>query len=121
MPTRRDVLSSATTMLTATLTPAFAGSADAAQKQKVSGPAVQRLRSKRPNILFIFTDQERYCPKWPSGLSLPAHEALQRRGVTFKKHYCPATMCTSSRSVMMTGLTTPDNGMFENTDAPYIG
>jgi len=121
MPTRRDVLSSATTMLTATLMPAFAGSADAAQKQKVSGPAVQRLRSKRPNILFIFTDQERYCPKWPSGLSLPAHEALQRRGVTFKKHYCPATMCTSSRSVMMTGLTTPDNGMFENTDAPYVG
>lgn len=29
-------------------------------------------------------------------------------------------MCTSSRSVMLTGLTTVDNGMFENCDMPYV-
>jgi arylsulfatase len=29
-------------------------------------------------------------------------------------------MCTSSRSVMMTGLQTADNGMSENTDAPWV-
>lgn len=29
-------------------------------------------------------------------------------------------MCTSSRSVMLTGLQTADTGMFDNTDAPYI-
>jgi arylsulfatase A-like enzyme len=120
MPTRRDVISAATSALAATLAPDFKGPAQAAAKQNVSAPVVQRLRSKRPNILFIFTDQERYWPKWPAGLSLPAHETLQKRGVTFHKHYCPATMCTSSRSVMMTGLTTPNNGMFENVDVPYI-
>ncbi|MGO9038921.1 MAG: sulfatase-like hydrolase/transferase [Steroidobacteraceae bacterium] len=74
----------------------------------------------RPNIIFVFSDQERYFPKLPTGLSLPAHERLQRSGVTFHNHYCPATMCTSSRSVLLTGLSTGVNGMFENTDMPYV-
>lgn len=74
----------------------------------------------KPNIILVFSDQERYFPKLPSGLALPAHERLQRSGVTFHNHYCPATMCTSSRSVLLTGLTTPVNGMFENTDMPYV-
>jgi len=74
----------------------------------------------RPNILFVFTDQERYLAHWPAGLSLPGRERLGADGVTFTAHYCPATMCTSSRSVIMTGLQTPDNGMFENVDLPYV-
>lgn len=72
------------------------------------------------NILFIFTDQERYFRSWPPGFSLPGRERIQRTGVTFHNHYCPATMCTSSRSVLMTGLTTPVNRMFENLDLPWI-
>jgi len=70
------------------------------------------------NILFVFTDQERYHASWPKGLTLPGHERLQKSGVTFTNHQCPATMCTSSRSVMLTGLQTADNGMFENLDVP---
>src|SRR5215472_16983837 len=49
------------------------------------------------NILFIFTDQERYTAKWPKGLSLPGHERLQKTGVTFTQHYTSAIMCTPSR------------------------
>lgn len=71
------------------------------------------------NILFIFTDQERYTPKWPTGLSLPAHERLQQTGVTFTQHYTSAIMCTPSRSVLMTGLQTADNKMFDNCDCPW--
>jgi arylsulfatase A-like enzyme len=77
-------------------------------------------RAQRPNFLFVFSDQERYWSKWPSGLTLPGHERLAKKGVAFQNHYCPATMCTSSRAVMLTGLTTPNNGMFENTNVPYI-
>lgn len=73
-----------------------------------------------PNILFVFTDQERYFDKLPAGLKLPGHEWLQQRGITFLNHYCPAVMCTSSRAVLLTGLQTPDNGMFENVDMPYV-
>lgn len=71
------------------------------------------------NILFIFTDQERYTSQWPSGFSLPAHERLQRTGVTFAHHYTSAIMCTPSRSVLMTGLQTADNSMFDNCDCPW--
>ena len=93
-----------------------------AQAQTQPAPNVQAGRAKRskPNILFVFTDQERYRRRWPSGLSLPGHERLQRTGVTLHNHYCPAVMCTSSRAVLLTGLQTADNGMFENADVPWV-
>ena len=72
------------------------------------------------NILYIFTDQERYFSDWPSGLDLPGHERLQEDGTTFTNHYIGAVMCTSSRAIMMTGLTTPDNLMYENLDMPWV-
>jgi len=96
--------------------------AQAKQDAKKAAPAPARTRrSGRPNILFVFSDQERYRAKWPTGVSLPGHDWLQKKGVTFHNHYCPATMCTSSRSVMVTGLTTVDNRMFENCDMRYVG
>lgn len=73
-----------------------------------------------PNILFVFTDQERYFRQFPAGMSLPAHERLWRTGTTFTNHYISAVMCTPSRSVMMTGLQTVDNRMVENTDMPWV-
>jgi arylsulfatase len=96
--------------------------AQAKQEAKKPAPVPARARrSGRPNVLFVFSDQERYRAKWPTGVSLPGHDWLQKKGVTFHNHYCPATMCTSSRSVMVTGLTTVDNRMFENCDMRYVG
>ena len=116
---RRDVLAIAAGAVGAPLAiPAFVRSAGAQSKKTTS--TRRNTPSGRPNILFIFTDQERYRTKWPTGLKLPAHERLRNTGVTFHNHYCPATMCTSSRSVILTGLTTPNNGMFENCDMPYV-
>lgn len=112
---RRKVLALAAGALAAPLL-----GAGAARAQTQAAPATLRTSSKARNILFVFTDQERYHARWPSGLSLPGHERLQRRGVTFTNHQCPATMCTSSRSVMLTGLQTADNGMFENLDVPWM-
>jgi len=83
------------------------------QRQKAGGSR-QGL-----NILFIFTDQERYTAEWPTGLSLPGHERLQKTGVTFTQHYTSACMCTPSRSVLLTGLQTADNKMFDNCDCPW--
>jgi len=72
------------------------------------------------NILFIFTDQERHFSRWPRRLSLPGHERLARDGTYFAQHHIGATMCTSSRSIMMTGLQTVQNGMSENLDVPWV-
>lgn len=116
--TRRDFLGTAAGAISASLLAStLIGTARA--QGRPPAPAVTRPRGA-PNILFVFTDQERYHARWPAGLSLPGHERLQRTGVTFTSHYCPATMCTSSRSVMVTGLQTPDNGMFENLDVPWM-
>ncbi len=115
--TRRKFLTaSAGVALAGALLPAGFG---IAQAQAPVAPAMGRRRG-RPNILFVFTDQERYHARWPGGLSLPGHERLESAGVTFTNHQCAATMCTSSRAVMMTGLQTPDNGMFENLDVPWM-
>jgi arylsulfatase len=118
-PTRRAVLAGAA---------AFAGLAGAggrpgaAQAQPLAAPglAVRGGAARPRNLLFVFTDQERYAARWPAGLSLPGHERLARGGVTFHAHHCPAVMCTSSRAVLMTGLQTPDNRMFENADVPWV-
>lgn len=91
---------------------------EASANEFKSRPAPPRL--KQPNILFVFTDQERYPRNWPKDLVLPGHERLKQRGVTFHNHYCPAVMCTSSRAVLLTGLQTADNRMFENADMPYV-
>ena len=114
---RRAVLAGAA----ATLAGKAAGFGTAsAQPVAAPGLAIRGGGNRRPNLLFVFTDQERYAARWPAGLSLPGHERLARAGVTFQQHYCPAVMCTSSRAVLMTGLQTPDNRMFENTNAPWI-
>lgn len=117
---RRAVLAGAAAMLAGAA--AGLGAPGAASAQPVAAPslAIRGGGTRRPNLLFVFTDQERYAARWPAGLSLPAHERLARSGVTFHAHYCPAVMCTSSRAVLLTGLQTPDNRMFENTDVPWV-
>ncbi|MDJ0734900.1 MAG: sulfatase-like hydrolase/transferase [Nostocaceae cyanobacterium] len=89
------------------------------QSVPITQPSIQGSRGSY-NILFIFTDQERYFRQLPKGLSLPGHERLQELGITFHNHYAPAVMCTSSRSVLLTGLQTATNGMFENTNVRYV-
>lgn len=116
---RRDFLGLAGATLTAPtlglLAPPTAASAPQRAVQSSS------LQGKQPNILFVFTDQQRYIRQWPRGYRLPGMERLMAEGVTFHQHYCPAVMCTSSRAVLMTGLQTADNRMFENADMPYVG
>jgi len=90
-----------------------------------AGAQQERLRSRGVvnsghNLLFVFTDQERHFGRWPGRLDLPGHERLARDGTYFSEHRIGATMCTSSRSIMMTGLQTATNGMFENLDVPWV-
>ncbi len=112
--TRRDFQRLSAGALAAPLLAGCAGSPAPAPVRKAAGA------KGAPNILFVFSDQERYFPAWPAGFTLPAHERLRRTGTRFLNHYTSSTMCTSSRAVIMTGLQVPDNGMYENCDVPYI-
>lgn len=103
--------------LLAPSTVAASGDTGSGPTRSARGPSAA---GARPNILFVFTDQQRYIDRWPERYALPGQERLRRDGVTFEQHYCPAVMCTSSRAVMMTGLQTTDNRMFENADMAYV-
>lgn len=74
------------------------------------------------NIVFILTDQERrFRPdEIPKDYSLPAHERLMERGVVFENHRINSCVCTSSRSVIYTGLHIQQTKMFDNTNFPWM-
>lgn len=74
----------------------------------------------RYNVLFIVSDQEYAHQAMPEGVSLPNHERLKAAGVTFDNHQVTTTVCTPSRSVMLTGQHTPHTGMWDNTNMAWI-
>ncbi len=87
-----------------------------------SGPAdVRSVPARLPsgyNILLIVTDQERhFAGGYP--FPVPGRERLMREGVTFLHHENNTNVCTSSRSVMYTGLHMPQTGMFDNLGLPF--
>ena len=72
------------------------------------------------NVLFIVSDQEYAHQALPEGISLPNHERLMAAGVSFENHQVTTTVCTPSRSVMLTGQHTPHTGMWDNTNMAWI-
>ena len=74
------------------------------------------------NIVFILTDQERHFrpEELPRDYRLPAHERLANNGVVFENHRINACVCTSSRSVIYTGLHIQQTKMFDNTNFPWM-
>ena len=74
------------------------------------------------NIVFILTDQERHFrpDELPKDYRLPAHERLANNGVVFENHRINACVCTSSRSVIYTGLHIQQTKMFDNTNFPWM-
>ncbi|OGU19845.1 MAG: twin-arginine translocation pathway signal protein [Hydrogenophilales bacterium RIFOXYD1_FULL_62_11] len=73
------------------------------------------------NIVFILTDQERHFrpDELPKDYRLPAHERLAKKGVVFENHRINSCVCTSSRSVIYTGLHIQQTGMFDNANFPW--
>jgi len=74
------------------------------------------------NIVFILTDQERHFRpgELPRDYRLPAHERLAKNGVVFENHRINSCVCTSSRSVIYTGLHIQQTRMFDNANFPWI-
>jgi arylsulfatase len=75
---------------------------------------------RRPNILLITSDEERYRLPQPDGFVLPARQRLQERGVTFDSYYVASAQCSSSRSVIYTGQHMPLTEIYDNDNMPYI-
>lgn len=78
------------------------------------------MMPKRPNILMIVTDQEYAHQPLPAGFVLSNRDRIHALGVTFNNHHAATTVCTPSRSVMITGRHTPHTRMFDNTNFAWI-
>ena len=87
-----------------------------------AGPEPRKAAAGPYNILFILTDQERYfrAGEFPQDYRLPAHERLAKNGVVFENHRINSCVCTSSRSVIYTGLHIQQTRMFDNTNFPWM-
>ncbi len=61
----------------------------------------------QPNFLFLITDQERTTQHFPQGweqANLPNLTRLKNNGLTFTNAFCNSSMCSPSRSTLLTGL-----------------
>lgn len=62
---------------------------------------------RRPNILWICTDQQRYDTIGALGnddVSTPNLDRLTREGLAFERAYCQSPICTPSRASFLTGM-----------------
>lgn len=75
---------------------------------------------KKPNLLFIMTDQQRYDALSIAGntvLKTPNLDRLAKQGAIFKNAYTPCAVCAPARSSLLTGTTVENNGMKTNDRA----
>jgi len=68
------------------------------------------VEHRRPNILVIMTDEERYPPSYESealrrfrGEQLPGQQALRARACEFHRHHAASSACAPSRASLFTG------------------
>lgn len=75
------------------------------------------MPSKRPNILFILTDQQRADTIAALGnpiIRTPALDRLAREGTAFTSAYCASPVCVSSRASLYHGQYPARSGCYDN-------
>ena len=74
------------------------------------------MNSKRPNILFISTDQESVSLSGCYGnrvIKTPARDSIAANGMRFDHHYIASFPCCPSRATMVTGLYPHHHGVVD--------
>ncbi len=72
---------------------------------------------KRPNILYVMTDQQRFDTIAALGnadIHTPNFDRLVRRGVSFSNAYSPTPVCVPARYIIRTGCLPPRTGCWAN-------
>ncbi|MEI7588370.1 MAG: sulfatase [Chitinophagia bacterium] len=70
-------------------------------------PVVLAAQSKRPNIIFILTDDQRWDALGVAGNNIiitPQMDALAKSGTYFKNTFSTTPICAASRASILTGL-----------------
>ena len=86
--------------------------------------APQPEAAKRPNVVFIFTDDHsaHAISSYGSRINKTPHIArIAHEGMRFKKCYVTNAICGPSRAVILTGKHSHLNGFLRNGRAPFDG
>ncbi|PHR98104.1 MAG: acetylglucosamine-6-sulfatase [Blastopirellula sp.] len=85
----------------------------------LAGPSVFAAEQKQPNILFFFTDDQRFdtlgCAGHPI-IKTPNIDRLAAEGVRFDNMFVSHSICWVSRTTILTGLTARSFGVYEKPD-----
>ncbi|CAN7722533.1 sulfatase family protein [Neorhizobium tomejilense] len=76
---------------------------------------------KRPNIIFVITDQQRFDTIAAGGfpyMKTPTLDRMVREGTYFRQTYVTSPSCAPSRASLFTGVYPHTNGVFRN-DEPW--
>ena len=82
-----------------------------------SAPAQGRRKDRRPNVLFILTDDQRWDAIGLGGsrhLKTPHIDRLGREGIHFKNTFCTTSLCSPSRATILSGLYAHAHGVVNN-------
>ena len=89
----------------------------------LTAPSLFAQVNKKPNLLFIMTDQQRFDAMSGAGnkvLKTPNMDRLAKQGARFKNAYTPCAVCAPARSSILTGTTVENNGMKTNDLAYFV-
>ncbi len=101
------------------LASAATGMASAFATRAAEASPTDAIRRRRPNILFLWTDQQNAATleqgdsPW---LSTPNLDTLAREGMVFERAYCNDPICVPSRSNWITGQVSHQTGVTFNTE-----
>lgn len=80
-------------------------------------------KMKRPNVLFIMTDQQRFDTIAALGnrhIYTPNFDRLVKRGLSFSNAYSTCPVCIPARYIVRTGCEPATIGVFQNSEPVHI-
>lgn len=83
----------------------------------VSPGTTRAAEARRPNVLFILTDDQRWDALGLAGnrhLKTPNIDRLGREGVYFRNAFCTTSLCSPSRASILSGLYAHRHGVVDN-------
>jgi len=87
----------------------------------LAAPRIARPQLRRPNFLFVMTDDQRWDAMSCAGnriLKTPNMDRLAAGGVRFGQAFVTNALCSPSRACVLTGLYSHAHGVISNGDGP---
>ncbi len=82
-----------------------------------SAPSSRPSTAQKPNIIFFYTEAQRWDALGLAGntlLKTPNMDRIGREGVMFNNSFCTNALCAPSRAVVLTGLYSHSTGALDN-------